>query len=52
MIEFLITLVVILAILGLVWWIIGRLPLPYPVRRIVAEVILVIVAIWYLAKLL
>ncbi len=46
----LITLIIVLAVIGIAWWAITQLPLPPPIR-IVAVVIIAIVAIFLLLSL-
>jgi hypothetical protein len=52
MISLLIYILILLIVLALVWWIIGQLPLPAPVKQIATVVIVVIFAICMIYMLL
>lgn len=54
MLSLLITLLVVVIVLGLAWWIISMIPLPEPARQIVTVVFVVIAAlilIWLLLSI-
>ena len=51
MVELLVTVIVLVAIAGIVWWLIQNVPLPEPLR-IVVMVIVALVAILMLLRLL
>ena len=52
MIEFLVHLVVVLIVLGLLYWVLTMIPLPEPLRQIATVVIVVIFALWLVSVLL
>lgn len=43
MIEFLITLLILVVVVALVWWVLQQIPLPHPFGKI-AQIVLVVVA--------
>ena len=52
MISLLITLLIVLLIASVVWWIISQLPLPAPFAMIVRVVFALILLIWLISMLL
>lgn len=55
MLSILITLLIIVIVLGLAWWVLKKIPLPTPVSEIVDVIFVVICAIvliWFLLGLL
>ena len=48
---FLFSILVLVIIMGLVWWVIGMLPLPEPMKQIVT-VVLAVICLLYLLSLL
>jgi hypothetical protein len=51
MIGFLISLLVLVIIMGLVWWIIGMLPIPEPFKNVVVVIFAVICLIYLISML-
>jgi len=51
MVSLLVTLLILCLVASLIWWILGMLPLPPPVRNIVLVVFAVVVLIWLLEAL-
>ena len=52
MISLLVTILVVLIVLALCWWILTQLPLPPPIKQIATVVIVVIFVIWLVYLLL